>query len=319
MDTLPSELLKYVCHCLDQSSLRTSSEVSSSCRAAAIDTLFRQDHIYRIVATSFYSLGNIAEPDGRKRTLFLLACLMYLRHSFLKSAYICFFQPSQLATTSKRLATSRNLYSLAMHYDYINSRSVDYNEYAVKDMVLGAAPNLKEVYLYQYSSGSDPWTAQAIRAPKELWRTGRIVPSAPAPTRGRLERLELINRHISIPFLESWHQCTDLSVLRTLKIYSTVHTQELRWLSENCHLDSLEVIALDLHEEDDPVYEEFWLRIPPLKSLRLSGSYGQRTLRAIVDRHAATLETLLLVTPEMENPPEHGSAGFASQDFLQIL
>ena len=42
MDTLPSELLKYVCHCLDQSSLRTFSEVSSSCRAAAIDTLFRQ-------------------------------------------------------------------------------------------------------------------------------------------------------------------------------------------------------------------------------------------------------------------------------------
>ncbi|KAI7551943.1 hypothetical protein KC331_g2221 [Hortaea werneckii] len=218
-----------------------------------------------------------------------------------------------------RLATSRNLYSVAMHYDYINSGSVDYNEYAVKDMVLGAAPNLKEVYLYQYSSGSDPWTAQAIRAPKELWRSGRIATSAPAPTRGRLERLELINRNINIPLLESWQRSTDLSVLRTLKIYSTVHAQELRWLSENSHLDSLEVIALHLHEANDPVYEEFWQRLPPLKSLRLSGSYGQKTLRAIIDRHAATLETFLLVTPELEHSPEHGSAGFASEDFLHLL
>lgn len=41
MDVFSAKLLKNACHCLDQSSLRTFPEVSSTRRAAAIDTLFR--------------------------------------------------------------------------------------------------------------------------------------------------------------------------------------------------------------------------------------------------------------------------------------
>ena len=62
MDTLPSELLKYVCHCLDQSSLRTFSEVSSSCRAAAIDTLFR--HVSLRFSSSQTLVSNIERLTG---------------------------------------------------------------------------------------------------------------------------------------------------------------------------------------------------------------------------------------------------------------
>lgn len=35
--------------------------------------------------------------------------------------------------------------------------------------------------------------------------------------------------------------------------------------------------------------------------------------------YAATLETLMLVTPELEHPPEHESTGFASEGFLHTL
>lgn len=96
-----------------------------------------------------------------------------------------------------------------------------------------------------------------------------------------------------------------------------IHTHELSWLSENRHLESLDVIALDLREADGPVREEFWQRRSPLKSPRLSGSYDEKTLYAIINRYAASRETLLLVTPEMEPVPDYGSAWFKSEDSFE--
>lgn len=254
-------------------------------------------------------------------------CRLHMRNFSLRSLVQPPQDPLRISSHELELATSPCLYSIAMKYDYMYSDCANYNEHAVKDMMAGAAPNLQEVSLLYESSGSDPWLVAALRIPRQTWHGGLIpLPSADTVP-GALKSLELATS-ITIDSLESWKMTTDFPVLRSLKLHCGISSVGLRWLADNCQFSLLDTLVIspswsvnETLEELSDTTESFLLSLPPLRKLKITGTYQQRTVYLAMDHSGVTLRQLHLplVDDYSGNAPKSDSPGFANPYFLHAL
>ncbi|KEQ72280.1 hypothetical protein M436DRAFT_65044 [Aureobasidium namibiae CBS 147.97] len=254
-------------------------------------------------------------------------CRLHMRNFSLRNLIQPPQVPIDIDPHELEIARSPCLYSIAMKYDYMYSDCANYNEDAVREMVASVAPSLKEVSLLYESSGCDPWLVAALRVPRQSWHRALISPLSLNTARGALNCLELATR-ITIDSLSVWSKLTDFSALRSLKLHHSIVPSELRWLTDHCRFDSLDTLIIkpDLAVEDNveglaDATEDFLHALPPLRKLKLTGTYQQRTVISAIDHSGAFLQRLHLALTDDQSGsvPEPSSSGLASPDFSHTL
>jgi hypothetical protein len=256
-------------------------------------------------------------------------CRLHMRNFRLRSLHQPPQIPIQISPNEAELITSPCSYSIAMKYDYMDtSGCADYNEDAILDVAAGLAPNLRKISLFWESSGSSPWYVAGLRVPRQQWRRDFVSPlSTGAARHAALQSLELVASD-SIEALKSWNRVIDFSVLRSLKVHYSLSSIELRWLTSNCQFRSLETLLIapsldvdDTFKELADATESFLLNLPPLKSLKLTGLYHQRTVYAAINHSGEVLRKLHLplCDDQSVSDPEQGHPGFASTALLYAL
>jgi hypothetical protein len=235
--------------------------------------------------------------------------------------------PIKISSHELELATSPCLYSIAMRYDYMDdSGYANYNESAIMDMAAGLAPNLREIRLLWESCGSTPWLVAGLRVPRQKWHRSLI--SADTAQRAALQCLDLVT-NMSFNALKTWSTVTDFSVLRSMKVHYYLTSSELRWLTDNCQFRSLDTLVIkpeldaeDTMEELADATESFLLSLPPLRELKLAGTYQQRTVHHVINHSGGVLLKLHLPRVdeyESTSVPEPSSPGFANPELLQAI
>jgi hypothetical protein len=256
-------------------------------------------------------------------------CRLHMRNFCLRSLHQPPHIPIQISPHEVELITSPCLYSIAMKYDYMNtSGCADYNEEAILDMAAGLAPNLRKISLFWESSGSSPWYVAGLRVPRQQWRRDFIPPLAAGTAQhAALQFLELIASD-SIEALKSWNRTIDFSLLQSLKVHYCLGSTDLRWLTSNCRFRSLHTLlvnpSLDAEETMDELAdatESFILSLPPLRNLKITGEYQQRTVDVAINHSGEVLRKLHLplFDDHLPSPPEPSSPGFANPDFLYTI
>jgi hypothetical protein len=253
-------------------------------------------------------------------------CRLHMRNFSLRSLTQPPQVPIKISSHELELATSPCLYSIAMRYDYMNDGYANYNESAIMDMAAGLAPNLREIRLLWESCGSTPWLVAGLRVPRQKWHRSLI--SGDTAQRAALQCLDLVT-HMSFNALKTWSTVTDFSVLRSLKVHYFLTPSELRWLADNCRFGSLDTLVIspemdteDTMEELADATESFLLSLPPLRELKLAGTYQQRTVHLILDHSGNVLRKLHLPLVHDDEPtsfPKPSSPGFANPDFLAAI
>jgi hypothetical protein len=254
-------------------------------------------------------------------------CRLHMRNFSLQSLVQPPQVPIELSPHELELATSPCLYSIAMRYDYMDdSGYANYNESAIMDMAAGLAPNLRDISLLRERCGSTPWLVAGLRVPRQKWHRSLI--SAETAQRAAVQCLELITS-TSFNSLKTWSTVTDFSVLRSLKVHYHLTSSELRWLTDNCQFGSLESLVIkpeldaeDTMEELADATESFLLSLPPLRELKLAGTYQQRIVHLVINHSGAVLRKLHLPRVDDDEPtsvPEPSSPGFANPELLQAI
>jgi hypothetical protein len=254
-------------------------------------------------------------------------CRLHMRNFSLRSLVQPPQIPIQVDPHELEIVTSPCFYSIAMSYDYMDdSGYANYNESAIMDMAAGLAPNLREIRLLRERCGSTPWLVTGLRVPRQQWHRGLI--SADTAQRAALHCLELITS-MSFNSLKTWSTVTDFSVLRSLKVHYFLTSSELRWLTDNCHFGSLDILVIkpemdaeDTMEELAEATESFLLSLPPLQELKLAGTYQQRTIHIVLDHSGSVLRKLHLPRVDDDEPtsvPKPSSPGFANPDILAAI
>jgi hypothetical protein len=237
--------------------------------------------------------------------------------------------PLRISSHELELATSPCLYSIAMKFNYRDSGYANYNEHTVKDMMAGAAPKLQEVSLLYEESGSDAWLVTALSIPTQRWHRDLIPLSDADTAQGALKSLELTT-NIKIDTLESWKKMTRFSVLRSLKLHDDISSIELRWLASNCQFSLLDTQVIrpwlvdETLEELSDATEGFLLSLPPLRRLKITGNYQQRTIYLAIDHCGEALRQLhLSLVDDVDDhsgiAPKSDSPGFANPYLLDVL
>jgi hypothetical protein len=83
-----------------------------------------------------------------------------------------------------------------------------------------------------------------------------------------------------------------------------------------------ELDAEDTMEELADATESFLLSLPPLRELKLAGTYQQRTIHLVINHSGSVLEKLHLPRVDDDEPtsvPKPSSPGFANPDFLAAI
>jgi hypothetical protein len=255
-------------------------------------------------------------------------CRLHMRNFSLRSLVQPPQIPIQINSHELEIVTSPCLYSIAMQYDYMDdSGYANYNESAIMDMAAGLAPNLREIRLLRERCGSTPWLVAGLRVPRHKWHRSLI--SADTAQRAALQCLDSVTS-MSFNSLKTWSTVTDFSVLRSLKVHYYLTSSELRWLTDNCQFGSLDtlVISPDMDaggtlEDLADATESFLLSLPPLRELKLTGTYQQRTVHLILDHSGNVLRKLHLPRvdddDEPTSVPKPSSPGFANLDFLAAI
>ncbi|KAI5265071.1 hypothetical protein E4T47_08614 [Aureobasidium subglaciale] len=183
-------------------------------------------------------------------------------------------EPIVLDPYEVELATSPCLYSLAMHYDTLDDGGyANYAEDAIKDMLAGAAPDLRKIDLFWESSGSSPWFVQALRGPRHRYQRGSLPPSTTS-----LESLQYLNivARDSTLALKEWSMVTDFSKLEHLELHNSLGVDALLWLSSR-QLSRPKSLTLNLglgeaSESATAALNQLLLGLSPLEAFKLSGS-----------------------------------------------
>lgn len=201
------------------------------------------------------------------------------------------------------------------------------NEWALLGLVAGLAPNLREVSVWMRAwGGSYLHVARAsiferpgldyyyvcgnVPSTSRMYGNDHLVMdrTSSTPPRGRLTSLEVRRaRHnveqvdTMLSLLESFNIVTDFSLLRRLSLLCCLGVGELRWLTENVQLSSLDELALGILSRAGYVpgalseeTTKFLLSVPPLTELRLICPFDNTMLESIFDHHGETLRRLCL-------------------------
>lgn len=211
------------------------------------------------------------------------------------------------------IATSPCLYSVKASCPSFDSHGEDdFNEEAMREIVAGLAPNLREASILRM-------LPERVAASGHSWHTGggpwRGLPGCtPGLGIGSLTSLTIAGSWDIPPgasqadFAQHWTKATDFSSLRHLALgggfeYERgVTSDALAWIAQNCSLAKLETLRIRLSRHDGPEETErpnhvdsavdFFAALPPLRELSVSGALGPEILGVILSRHGRTLEKL---------------------------
>lgn len=204
-------------------------------------------------------------------------------------------EPS-LTAQDLALATSPNVRSICFKYDeYQSNGEEDFTLEAVARITAGLAPNLRHVRAFRAPAGSSLELMQAWETPRRPFRDN--VPGYPK-ARGTLKQLEIAgSQSTAAQDVEVWSECTDFSLLQTLKLDTLNEHSALDHLA-SCRFIKLKSLSLSLSEQCElplGTITEVFCRLPPLSSLTLKGELYRTTLESIAKLHGPTLRTLSLV------------------------
>ncbi|GAB1309950.1 hypothetical protein MFIFM68171_00160 [Madurella fahalii] len=259
-------------------------------------------------------------------------CKLYHLTFRLRSLRYSALDPHEMA-----IATSPCLYSVTVRYAWRDSNGQDdYNEEAMRELVAGLAPNLKEVRMVHLIPGQTMRAIRRLDVPREPWLG--LPGFTPGVGTGSLTSLSLIGVMDSeLGFLQAWSSCTDFSSLRHLSLgggvgntYVGINGEAMRWFAQNCSFPRLKALYVHLYRDDarmeKPDYAidaiTFFNALEPLEELSVSGPLEHNIVDAILGRHGRTLRKLGLRPYESEsslcdNRP-HIPLTFGKEDILQI-
>lgn len=233
-------------------------------------------------------------------------------HTFsLRSLYQPKDRPHDIDPDEFVLATSPCLHSIMVSYSgYDTNGQVEYNEEAVLQMVVAAAPRLNSVRMWHSLPGASLALQNAVRTPRPPWQGFFVVKPGESPeltrSKGRLQSLVLDGASSTNSVqLTAWRNHTDFSQLYSLELRKEVHLEPLRTLTqmaEDGEFESLHTLALSVspstHQEQlhmDEAASLLLQTLHPLKDLRLTGFVADRTFTTVLHRHGETLRKLQFI------------------------
>ncbi|KAK4041740.1 hypothetical protein C8A01DRAFT_45172 [Parachaetomium inaequale] len=164
-----------------------------------------------------------------------------------------------------------------------------YHGDAVMDLVRGLAPNLKDASMF-HEPGVEAYELGIPLPPRPAWKG---FPEGTL-TLGSLQSLELDGmytgnghswpRDLSQHTIQRWAQCTDLSVLQTLKLRQIVRLEALAFLTDTCTFPNLTSLTIEYAgaalagPESAELLQKFLSSLPNLRSLELFGMDPAQTL-----------------------------------------
>nr|POE78986.1 hypothetical protein CFP56_77664 [Quercus suber] len=202
-------------------------------------------------------------------------CRLHMRRFDLRSLAQTNGKQIEISAEDVEIATSPCLYSICRRYGYSGYNNL--NNDAILEIAGGGAPNLKELYLWNYHGGSDPWSVAASRLPRQSLRPGSIR-SSPLMT-SSLEVLVLSSLDTNI--LRRMNRFTDFSSLRRLQL--SLEKDDVEWLTSSCQFSALEELILMTDPDLQSEGLAFILSLPPLQSITLYESYDTVSLAAILE------------------------------------
>ncbi|KAJ5267136.1 hypothetical protein N7478_009944 [Penicillium angulare] len=236
------------------------------------------------------------------------------------------------------LVSSPCLYSIRSDgfepWDELPGDHFIFDREAICRIVATLAPCIQEVHVMRcYGSHK--------RHPRPKHRWAKFIEKAhdDMPKKGSLRYLSInVNednkgneedyngpRWIQRPIMELWEDCTDFSILHTLRLMSPPSDEVLDFLSRECSFQSLQELELTMSSytlslpSDDldfitpsfqPVYQ-FFSSLPPLSTLIIHGWCSRHTFDYFLAHHGDTL-TKLVISP---NP----STGHISQHHIKQI
>ncbi|GAB1319716.1 Kinase subdomain-containing protein [Madurella fahalii] len=214
------------------------------------------------------------------------------------------------------IATSPCLHSIKVRYTWRDSDGQDdYNEEAVRELVAGLAPNLKEVRMVHLVASRTSRSIRRLTLPRAPWPG--FPGFGPGHRMGSLTSLSLVGAIGAGPsFLQDWSNYTDFSCLHRLALgggvgnyYVYINDETMRWMAENCSFPRLKALYVCLGRNDDHVEKPdyaldaiaFFKAFEPLDELSVSGPLEPEIVDAILVRHGPTLTKLSLRPSESES------------------
>lgn len=212
------------------------------------------------------------------------------------------------------IATSPCLHSVKARILY--NWDDDFNEEAIRDIVAGFAPNLREVYILRLLPERLSRWRPNMGMGRGPWRG--LPGFAPGLGIGSLTSLTIAGSLVMDPgasladFVQNWTKATEFSSLRHLALgggFECEHgisSNALGWIAQNCSLPKLETlrIRLDRRYEQERMHMgrphhtssamDFFAALPPLRELSVSGALEPEILDAILSRHGCMLKKLSL-------------------------
>ncbi|KAJ5642205.1 hypothetical protein N7490_006205 [Penicillium lividum] len=235
-------------------------------------------------------------------------CELHIFAFKLPSLYYNPLEPQDISDYEFSLATSPSLSTIMVpvfhdddDYEFEDSNDhkdghVEYNKEAAIQLASGLAPNLKTVRIlikdYDYElEPLQPWQGFFPSKPNKI--KANLQP-------GNLQELSLSPAAEDI--FKPWAVQANFSNLQALQLLDA--RVDAVVMAAKCQFPSLKALVLEMIDpSDDAAYRDFDAAasafissLPPLQSIRFTSCEKEKTLKAILDRHADSLCSLSLWT-----------------------
>lgn len=203
------------------------------------------------------------------------------------------------------LATSPSLYRIkAPCSERDTDGDDDFNQEAIRELVAGLAPNLKEVVILDMY----PMRSGIYIRPREPWQG---LPGFIGKKKGSLTSLA-IKGHTNLvkpDLLKKWFAHTDFTCLEHLALEgchdpktSVISGDTMEWVAQNCSFPRTKTLSVYLARDDmfveRPHYSEqaisFFRGFANLRELSIMGPLDSNILDAVLSHHGQTLKKLSL-------------------------
>ena len=218
----------------------------------------------------------------------------------------------------RALATSPSLHSVRALPNHNHRHGmVNYNEEALQDIVNGAAPNLREIELWDGATKVTGMNEVPRRRRSDCLGLSSNINnengvmdkySAQKGKFGELTKVSLLDwPWATTRFISSWAQRTDFSVLRSLDLGGgpdMVDLEQLILLANKGALKSLRSLALSQSDEQQTqssLLPELLTALTPLEDLKIRTRTARVSMEAISGcHHTSSLRTLTIETSSLD-------------------
>lgn len=245
-------------------------------------------------------------------------CGLYLETFCLRSLLRYPNMLLQVDSYELRLATSPslcgiNISTYGKHPDGIH----DHNLVAVKDLLNGLAPNLKELNINEECAERIAKETNVLLPCNGALRQGTELDSV-MKTRPSLTSLAIYScSPPKIPFLASiqtrW--VNSWSTLQSLQIFHHMSSNAIESIAHGHGFKNLKRLYIRIHAHSYEPFDSFFRTLPRLRDLEVHGEISDCVLSSILERHGPTLRRLILPLLYVNRDKVHG---FSSKEIYRI-